>query len=157
MTLRLKSISSTVRPMEARVFGALTDGAVRDPVKRITGRRLQEIRQRHFRLKPLCVRCELAGRVRAATQLDHIVALVNGGEDTDRNRQGLCYPCHVEKTAEDMLVRRALTEGQAGRPWRPAVPAGTGGGGSNLAGRTVETAAPTNGGVFFLVKGAARG
>ena len=69
--------------------------------KRTTGRALQRKRARHFRLHPLCVRCQALGRVRVATELDHIVALINGGKD-DGEVQGLCAECHKAKTAEDL-------------------------------------------------------
>lgn len=71
---------------------------------RIRGRKLQRIRQLHLNAHPLCVRCEAKTppRYTPATQIDHKVALVNGGEDVESNRQGLCDACHVEKTAEDM-------------------------------------------------------
>lgn len=69
---------------------------------RIRGRTLQAIRRRHLRAKPLCVTCEARGLVTLATELDHILALVNGGEDTDSNRQGLCKDCHADKTRTDM-------------------------------------------------------
>lgn len=72
---------------------------------RITGRRLQNIREAWFGLHPLCARCRAKGKVRVAEQLDHIVALMNGGLDFDQddglNRQGLCEECHKAKTAED--------------------------------------------------------
>jgi 5-methylcytosine-specific restriction protein A len=70
--------------------------------KRIRGRKLQEIRQAHFRMQPLCVQCLKLGRTSVATQLDHIVALVNGGQDVADNRQGLCDACHDLKTAQDL-------------------------------------------------------
>lgn len=70
--------------------------------KRITGRRLQTIRKRHFQLEPLCVVCKAKGIVTIATELDHVVALVNGGEDVPENRQGLCKVHHDEKTRADM-------------------------------------------------------
>jgi 5-methylcytosine-specific restriction protein A len=75
---------------------------------RITGRRLQAIRTRHFQAHPLCVHCQQKTPpvVRAATHLDHITALVNGGQDFDQdkgtNRQGLCEDCHAVKTAADL-------------------------------------------------------
>lgn len=70
--------------------------------QRIRGRRLQRIRDRHFRLRPLCVYCSARGLIRRATQLDHIVAIDNGGEDVDSNRQGLCDECHEAKTRRDL-------------------------------------------------------
>lgn len=70
--------------------------------ERIRGRKLQHIRREHFRLHPLCVRCEELDIVRLATELDHLVALTNGGEDVPSNRQGLCDEHHAIKTAADL-------------------------------------------------------
>ena len=70
--------------------------------QRIRGRKLQRIRDAHFRRHPLCVRCEERGRVRPATQLDHKIPLFKGGQDVEANRQGLCDDCHEQKTREDM-------------------------------------------------------
>ena len=55
--------------------------------------------------------CEQRGKVTAATQRDHIVALAKGGEDTEANTQALCDECHREKTAEDL-----------GQTYRPPTP-----------------------------------
>ena len=33
---------------------------------------------------------------------DHIIALVNGGENRESNLQALCVPCHNIKTVEDL-------------------------------------------------------
>ena len=82
---------------------------------RIRGRRLQKIRADHFRLYPLCVMCKAKGRISLATQLDHIVALVNGGTDTSDNRQGLCEPCHKDKTSKDLGYRERAKFDQDGR------------------------------------------
>jgi 5-methylcytosine-specific restriction enzyme A len=71
-------------------------------VNRIRGRKLQAIRARHFAAHPICVACEAQGRVRMATELDHVIALANGGKDEHGNRQGLCSACHKAKTAKDM-------------------------------------------------------
>lgn len=88
---------------------------------RLRGRRLQEIRAEWFRLHPLCAECERAGRkARLAVELDHIVALENGGPDFDvdggTNRQGLCKPCHAAKTAIDLGHRPARRIGADGFP-----------------------------------------
>lgn len=84
--------------------------------ERIRGRKLQEIRQAHFRANPLCVHCAARGRTTVATQLDHIVALVNGGKDERDNRQGLCDRCHDIKTAIDLGRAPAQRIGLDGFP-----------------------------------------
>lgn len=84
--------------------------------KRIRGAELQAMRRRHFRGNPLCVMCQAKGKVRLATELDHIKALVNGGTDTDDNRQGLCEPCHKDKTRIDMGHAPRIAIGLDGWP-----------------------------------------
>jgi 5-methylcytosine-specific restriction protein A len=74
--------------------------------KRVTGRRLQALRQTLFSSNPLCVECERLGRVTLATQRDHIKPLAEGGIDADSNVQGLCRACHEAKS---------LAEAQRGR------------------------------------------
>lgn len=73
---------------------------------RVRGHALQKIRAAHFRLFPLCAHCRAQGLVALATELDHVIALVNGGLDFDQddgaNRQGLCKQHHARKTAADM-------------------------------------------------------
>ena len=71
-------------------------------VTRIAGDRLQRMRKAHFQAQPLCVRCQEQGRIRAATELDHIIALVNGGTNDPENFQGLCSDCHEQKTRIDL-------------------------------------------------------
>jgi len=75
-------------------------------VQRIRGRALQALRARIFKDNPLCVMCAKAGRVTVATELDHIVALVNGGQNEDANLQGLCKACHEDKTRTDLGYRQ---------------------------------------------------
>ena len=52
-----------------------------------------------------CVRCRSEHR---KLEVDHIVALMDGGAEFDpANLQTLCRPCHVAKTATDWKVRKA--------------------------------------------------
>jgi 5-methylcytosine-specific restriction protein A len=91
-------------------------------VERIRGRRLQRIRQTTLRSNPLCVACEAKGNVSLATEVDHITALVNGGKDTQDNRQGLCKECHAVKTAADMGHKPRVTIGIDGWPMSAPTP-----------------------------------
>jgi 5-methylcytosine-specific restriction protein A len=74
--------------------------------RRVTGTTLQNRRQRKYQENPRCARCGRPGLLDELV-LDHTVALVNGGADTETNTQLLCaHPCHDEKTAEDMAIAR---------------------------------------------------
>lgn len=46
----------------------------------------------------LCRPCAAAGRVRLATQVDHIVGKARGGSDDETNLQSICDPCHRAKS-----------------------------------------------------------
>lgn len=102
------------------------------PTKRIRGRRLQVIREQHLRLFPLCAECHRNGRVRLATQLDHILPLFKGGPEAPANRQGLCDPCHEVKTAMDLGHRSKRAIGLDGFPI-------DGGGSDGQKGEELET------------------
>jgi len=58
------------------------------------------IRSAFLNVHPLCVICLAKGRVTAATEIDHVVALMHGGTEQD-NYQALCHSCHQDKTARD--------------------------------------------------------
>ncbi len=49
--------------------------------------------------EPLCRCCAGQGRVRAATEVDHIDG--DDGNHADSNLQPLCRPCHSAKTARE--------------------------------------------------------
>lgn len=73
---------------------------------RITGRKLQTIRNRFLRSNPLCAECLKNGVYTLATIRDHIVSLAEGGQDTEENTQALCIECHNKKTQEE--ARRGM-------------------------------------------------
>lgn len=82
--------------------------------KRITGRRLQALRQSLFTRQPLCVQCEGMGLTVLATQRDHILSLEEGGTDTEDNVQALCEPCHDAKSLAERLRARRGSKGEGG-------------------------------------------
>jgi 5-methylcytosine-specific restriction protein A len=49
----------------------------------------------------LCQVCLLAGVVRPATDVDHIIRKAAGGSDDPSNLQAICGPCHKAKTARE--------------------------------------------------------
>ena len=74
-----------------------------DAPKRVTGRKLQQLREQLFRRDPLCAECKRHGRVTLASQRDHIKPLAEGGTDTDDNVQGLCIECHDAKSLQERI------------------------------------------------------
>jgi hypothetical protein len=44
-------------------------------------------------------------RITVAIELDHIIALTNGGTNADENYQGLCEDCHRIKTLADLGIK----------------------------------------------------
>lgn len=78
--------------------------------KRITGRKLQQLRKELFEREPLCRPCYKAGRVTVGTMRDHITPLEEGGMDTEDNVQNICVACHDEKSKAERArgVRRAF-------------------------------------------------
>lgn len=58
-------------------------------------------------------RCEMCGAEDKGLELDHIVALTNGGDMWEKsNLRLLCHGCHVKKTKVDMMKKRYVKEGQ---------------------------------------------
>lgn len=78
-----------------------------DTPKRISGRKLQRLREALFREQPLCVACQAAGRTTPATQRDHITPLSETRQDeaTNVGMQALCKPCHEAKTKAEQAAR----------------------------------------------------
>ena len=54
----------------------------------------------------LCVKCAELGLVVAAEEVDHIIPLYLGGEDTAANKQSLCRSCHRDKSDREERERR---------------------------------------------------
>ena len=112
---RVKSLPSRLKTLPPRVSMA-PERAFSTESMRIRGRKRQEIRLAHFRERPLCVECEKLGLVSAAVELDHVVALANGGvesHDPFVNRQGLCADHHRIKSREDLAIARRRDGGAA--------------------------------------------
>lgn len=103
MKRRLQTLAPRVQVLDARRVQPVPTASDR----RMAGRALQARRLRIWVKNPRCAHC---GRLVAMHEfeLDHIVALVNGGADTDDNCQVLCLPngCHARKTAADLKAAR---------------------------------------------------
>lgn len=78
---------------------------------RMTGRALQARRLRIWTRNPRCACCDRLTVFPHGFELDHIVPLFQGGQDTDENTQVMCVEwladgtkagCHVEKSSKEM-------------------------------------------------------
>jgi hypothetical protein len=74
---------------------------------RLRGRAGQARRARRLRLHPLCAECLKLGIVKETDEIDHVVPLALGGEDTDENTQGLCIEHHTVKSAAEDVSHAA--------------------------------------------------
>lgn len=99
-----------VATLDLRVGSRLTVADVR-----ITGRRLQARRWSLWKANPHCAMCgRFVGFSPDEFEVDHIVALGNGGQDVDENCQILCvwtdetgkHGCHIDKTERDLAAMR---------------------------------------------------
>ena len=62
----------------------------------------QRLRKKILKRNPLCAVCAVS----PATEVDHIIPLQFGGDPLDQdNLQGLCSPCHWEKTWQENRER----------------------------------------------------
>ena len=53
-----------------------------------------------------CAACDKKmGVAGEQVEFDHVIALVNGGENRETNLQALCRPCHRAKTKKDMAEK----------------------------------------------------
>ena len=46
----------------------------------------------------VCIPCKTQGRIKLATEVDHIVPMFEGGSDAKANLQAICTECHKAKT-----------------------------------------------------------
>ena len=65
------------------------------------------IRARVLREQLICALCPAR-----ATDVDHVIAVADGGTDNRTNLRGLCERCHKKYTAEQNRARRQRRKGQ---------------------------------------------
>lgn len=69
--------------------------------------RWKKLRDAYLAKNPLCEHCLADGRVTIANEVDHIVALRDGGARLDpSNLQSLCIACHRAKTQKEIQARK---------------------------------------------------
>ena len=101
---RLTMLKSSLATIKPRVHTMMQ---TRNPEaeQRTRGRKWMSIRARWFSNHPLCVECQRVGRVSVASQLDHIIPLIDGGKDDESNYKSLCKAHHDAKTEDEAKAR----------------------------------------------------
>lgn len=66
----------------------------------------RRVRLAHLRREPLCRFCSEFGVTTPATEVDHIVALADGGTHAASNLRSACHSCHSARTARDQAFGR---------------------------------------------------
>ncbi len=106
---RLKTLQPRVKVAAQRQLSSIAGSE-----RRITGRKLQERRFAIWQRDPRCAKCARLVTFPDGFELDHIVPLHKGGEDTEGNCQVLCIVlqmiggklvktgCHASKTVDDL-------------------------------------------------------
>jgi len=65
-----------------------------------------KLRNSYLKKNPLCEHCLKEGITKPASEVDHIIALVDGGARLDANNlQSLCFQHHRLKTRQDAIKR----------------------------------------------------
>lgn len=86
-------------------------------VRTLTGRPWRRLREQILqRDQYLCQPCRRKGRITVATQVDHIIALANKGDDKPLNLQAICEPCHEAKTLIDSGHKPKVAISEEGWP-----------------------------------------
>lgn len=71
--------------------------------KRARGRAGVAQRQRRLEAEPMCRDCRAEGYDHPSEEIDHVLPLHAGGQDTDDNIRALCRGCHAARTREARL------------------------------------------------------
>lgn len=67
----------------------------------------RKLRDYYIKSHPLCEECKRKGRVRKATEVDHITPISDGGSRYNTaNLQALCKSCHSRKTMKEINKKR---------------------------------------------------
>lgn len=91
------------RKREFKEYKQINPGENRDVYESVRWRKASKI----FRLRnPLCIHCNADGIIKAATVVDHIVPIRDGGDVwASSNWQPLCLRCHGKKTIKETQGR----------------------------------------------------
>lgn len=63
-----------------------------------------------------CATCKASGRIRIASEVDHVVPRARGGSDAPDNLQAINAECHAAKTRRDNGGKERVTFDAGGNP-----------------------------------------
>ena len=69
----------------------------------------RSLRRYKIQINPLCENCESKGLTEPGVEIDHIIAIRDGGERLGMNNlQTLCRSCHSSKSAQEREARKHI-------------------------------------------------
>jgi hypothetical protein len=106
---KLRTLKPNVRMLETRVRVLTVNAGATPRLSDKSGHAWAKIRAMVLAEEPLCRVCQAKSppRVSASTEVDHIVALEDGGAEERANLCGICRACHAEKTSRENRARWA--------------------------------------------------
>lgn len=85
--------------------------------RKLTGRPWRRLREQVMNRDGwLCQACKRKGRLTEATEVDHILCLAKQGDDSLKNLEAICGPCHEAKTLADSGIKLKQPVGVDGWP-----------------------------------------
>jgi 5-methylcytosine-specific restriction endonuclease McrA len=111
MTYKLKMLKPSVPMLNTSRVRVLARNPGATPrLSDRSGHAAAKIRKQVLAEEPICRVCQAKTppRVTASEEVDHIVALEDGGREERENVQGICRACHLVKSAEERRRRACL-------------------------------------------------
>lgn len=97
--MAIKSLPPAVKMLNTSVASQCASAGT----TRVTGRKRVDTRKRVAERDGF--KCRVCGRLTLRGEVDHIIPLHLGGQESDNNRQWLCVECHAAKTATENNAR----------------------------------------------------
>tara|TARA_R100000458_G_C8168163_1_gene169665 strand:+ start:344 stop:694 length:351 start_codon:yes stop_codon:yes gene_type:complete len=96
-----------VREKKKDLFNYNRSRSAGDMLAFYQSKKWRSLRNYKMQMNPLCELCEAKGLTESAMEIDHIIAIKDGGAKLSyRNLQSLCRSCHAKKSVQEREARK---------------------------------------------------